>query len=316
MNLQSIIATMKDSNHILISAHTNPDGDAIGAMVGLGHFCKALNIPYAILLAEPLTYMPELLEGVNVTYSVDEPVDTFVALDCGNTARLVGYDDYFKDAKQTIIIDHHMTNDCYAMSNYVVKTASSTSELIFDLIQTAQMQLTIPMARALYTGLVTDTGGFMHSCTGSSTHLAAAKLIGTGFDFSELYHKLIHEKSFETIALQAKATEHLQKISELGIYLSYLTKEDMEKAQATKDDVASIVSFLKNIKGVQVIGLLYPTAHEGEYKLSTRSNEPYDVAMFCSQFGGGGHQRAAGATLTGTLEQVTKQVYEALQDLQ
>lgn len=314
MHLKDIAKQIMQAKHVLISAHTNPDGDAIGAMVAMGHFCARQNIPYTILLEEKPEKFSYLMEHVVTALAFTEEVDTVVALDCGNTARLVGYEDYFKKAKTTISIDHHITNEHYAQYECIEPNASSTSELVYHMVKGIEGSIDVEMGKALYTGMVTDTGGFMHSCTSPHTMQACAHLMGLGFDFSAIYHKLIHEKTLATLKLQGIAVNHLVEVKE-GIHLSYLTREEMMSLGATKDDVDGIVSFLKNISGVQVVAFLYPLHKANGYKLSTRSNAPYDMAVFCSQFGGGGHVRAAGATLGDTLAEELKRVEDSLRQL-
>ena len=215
------------------------------------------------------------------------------------------------DLKTTIVIDHHISNTAYGMFNYVIKDASSTSELIYDLISESALLMNKEMAVALYTGMLTDTGGFMHSCTSAETMHKCAELIRFDFDFSKLYHKLMHEKSLRTLQLQGYAIKHLKEVKP-GIYLSYLTKEDLDADHAQKSDVDTIVSFLKSIEHTEVVAFLYPHPKVAGYKLSTRSNPPYDVATFCAQFDGGGHIRAAGGTVLGTIDEATQAVEHAL----
>lgn len=314
MHLGEIIDSLKKATHVLISAHTNPDGDAIGAMVAMGHFCENLKIPYTILLEEAVPRFEYLTKHVHTATEVSEPIDTMLALDCGDVSRVVGYEAYFTKASITVSIDHHITNTAYAQYNYVKPEASSTSELVFDLIEAADVVLTKELAIALYTGILTDTGGFMHSCTSPRTLQIAAKLIEKDFNFSSLYHKLIHEKSLATIALQGRATNHLKQIRE-GIFMTYITEQDMSEVGATKEDIDSIVSFLKTIQGIEMIAFLYPLGTGDGFKLSTRSNPPYNVAAFCQQFGGGGHERASGATLKMPLEQAIQKIENALTEM-
>ena len=169
--------TIKAATHLTISAHTNPDGDAIGAMVAMGQICALLGKPYTVLLEEPVKKLSYLIDTCNWATSLEQPIDTFIALDCGDVDRLVGYNAYFKAAQTTINIDHHMTNAFYGAYNIVQKEASSTCEIIYQLACTLGLQINVPLGQALYTGLVTDTGGFMHNCTAPSTHLAVAKLM-------------------------------------------------------------------------------------------------------------------------------------------
>lgn len=315
MNLKAIGQCLKNASHVLISAHTNPDGDAIGAMVATGLLCAQCGVNYTLLLEEEVARFHYLLEGMPIASEVVGPIDTMIALDCGDTKRLIGYEAYFTKAKTTLLVDHHITNEYYAAHNYVVPEASSTCELIYDLIVSMEVPFTKAMAVALYTGMVTDTGGFMHSCTSPTTMRKCATLMEESFDFSSLYHKLLHEKSLTTLKLQSVAIDHLSCIKP-GVYLSYMTQGDLDEIGATKEHVDGIVSFLKSMEGTEVIGFIYPLPKESGYKLSTRSNAPYNVAAFCQQFGGGGHERAAGAMFGETLTIVREKVAEALRQLE
>ncbi|WP_053983890.1 DHH family phosphoesterase [Niameybacter massiliensis] len=309
-----VIETIKAAKHLTISAHTNPDGDAIGAMVAMGQICALMDKPYTILLEEPIKKLSYLIETCNWATSLEQSVDTFIALDCGDVDRLVGYKAYFKDAHTTINIDHHMTNTFYGAYNIVEKEASSTCEVVYQLVCALGLEINVPLGQALYTGLVTDTGGFMHNCTAPSTHLAAAKLIELDFDAPAIYRKLIHEKSLATVKLQGMAVSHLECLDEKGIYLATLSQDELVKSGATKEDVDGVVSYLKNIEGIEVMAFIYPKG-ESSYKLSMRANPPYDVASFCAQFGGGGHILAAGATIDGTLEGAAHLVKDKLKEM-
>lgn len=313
MDFNTIIKVIKDAQSIIISAHTNPDGDAIGAMVAVGHICAYYNKPYTILIEQPLVTYKHLLQDISHASHLESGADTFIALDCGDKERLVGYEAYFKEAIYTINIDHHVTNTSFAQYNYIDAKASSTSELVYRLIEEAQIPLNRELAAALYTGILTDTGGFMHSSTNPSTHLMAAELIKLPFNFSALYEKTLQEKTIETAKLQAQATSHMKQLAIAGIYLSHITSEEVTQIGASKEDMDGVISYLKTIKGVKLIAFIYPKeGQEHTYKLSMRSNPPYNVAAFCQSFGGGGHERAAGATLEGKLEEVLERVEQAV----
>lgn len=304
MNFDAVIKVLKSANHLLIAAHKSPDGDAIGAMVGLGQICKNLDISYTILLEEVPERYQYLTDTVCVASEYTGDYDVFVSLDCGDAERLGIFEPYMKSARTTINIDHHVTNTKFAQYNVVDPEGSSTSELVFDLIEALEMPLTVEFSKAIYTGIVTDTGGFMHPCTNPSTHRVAAKLIEQPFDASSLYHKLIHAKSLKTMQLEKVAMDHLEPLAEGNIMLSYFKQSDLDALGANKNDLEGIINTIKNIEGTQIAVLLYPISGEAGYKLSLRSNAPYDVAEVAKIWNGGGHIRAAGATILGTLDEI------------
>ena len=313
MVFEHITKIIDEAKYIGISAHTNPDGDAIGAMVAMGRFCQNKGVDYTLLLEKPTPLM-DFFEGeINVSYTTEvlPIIDCFIGLDCGNVDRLVGYKEYFKKVGTSICIDHHQTSESYATQNYIQPEASSTSELVYEYITGTGQPLDEVIAKALYMGIVTDTGGFMHQCTSARTHEITAQLMQYSFDFSTLYYKVLKETTYETIKLQGIVSTRLEKLTDTGVYFSYLTQEDIEAVHATKDDLSSLVSFLKNIQGVECIAFVYPLQTQ-TYKLSMRANPPYNVAAFCEQFGGGGHQLASGASLNGDLETVINRLKKAI----
>ena len=316
MTIKMILEIIKNAQSIVISAHTNPDGDAIGAMVAMGHLCAYYKKTYTILLEQPSQRFSKLFEKCHYTMQLNDEVnsvDTFIAVDCGNLERLVGHETYFQKAKNTINVDHHISNTQFAQYNYVDAQASSTSELIYRVLKEGHIPINVEMAEALYIGLLTDTSGFRHSCTNPSTLLAAAELIQLPFNFSKVYENTLCEQSLATAKLQAKAVERIKQLGKKGIYLTYITFEDLIQSEASKEDIDGVVNYLKTIRGIELIAFIYPKEPDTQtYKVSMRSNPPFNVATFCEQFKGGGHERAAGATLKGTLEEVLKRIEDAI----
>ncbi|MEG0500643.1 MAG: bifunctional oligoribonuclease/PAP phosphatase NrnA [Cellulosilyticaceae bacterium] len=314
MKLKRIIDSIEASKHILMGGHISPDGDAIGSLIGMVGICRFFHIPYTIIIEEIPSKYNYLVQNINIQSNFDGEYDTFIALDCGDVERLGIYQEYFNKAKLTINIDHHHTNTGFGKLNYVQKDGSSTSELVFNLIQRAKVPLTEEIAKAIYTGLVFDTGGFMHPCTKSSTHLAAAKLLELPIDYSLIYHHIIHARTLKTIRMQGVLAQNMVFLSNGEIIMSYVTKEQMEQYGASKEDIDGVVNYVKNIEGVCVAAFIYPV-NDNTYKLSLRSIAPYDVAAICKEFGGGGHIRAAGVTLTGELTEVLEKIQASLMTL-
>ncbi len=310
--IQDIINVIKFSDHILLAAHENPDGDAMGALVGMANICKFFNASYTVLLERIPQEYDFLMNSISVGQDFQGTYDTFISLDCGDAERLGSFRSYFQKAKNKVNIDHHETNNDFGDYNYVQKDASSTSELIFNLIDQSGIALNESMCKAIFVGIVADTGGFMHSCTKSSTHEAVAKLLQIPFDFSTIYYQLIHQKTEKTVLLQAIAVGRLVKLCDGKVFITYINEQDLETCDATREEASGIVSYIKNIRGCEVAVFIYPGSTADTYKISLRSNAPYDVAKLASQFGGGGHVRASGATIKGQLSEVLDTVKQRL----
>lgn len=306
-----MINAIKDSKGIVLGAHINPDGDAVGALVGMATLCGFLHIPYQVMLENVPENFKELLEDIELNDTVTIDYDTFISVDCGDVDRLGKYKGLFEQAAVTINIDHHETNTYFADLNEVHADASSSCEVVYEIIKEAKCPLTQSLVSGLYTGILTDTGGFMHPCTSARTHQIVAELLQVPFDFTKIYYNQMVAKSEIATIMESVAIGHLSQLNNKSMYLAYVTAEEMKEKGATKEDLGSIVSQVKNIKGCEVAIFIYPIEEE-KYKVSFRSNAPYDVAKIATIFGGGGHIRAAGATLNGTLEQVIEHVCKAL----
>ena len=310
----TILSQIKSAKGIILGAHTNPDGDAVGALVGMATLCGFLHIPHQILLEKIPYEFDDLLENMPVAQEVSIPYDTFISVDCGDLERLGKFKENFEKAEVTINIDHHGTNTFFAQYNEVQRNASATCEVVYDLVCLAGCPLTEPLVRSLYTGILTDTGGFMHSSTTARTHEIVSSLMKIPFAFTKVYYKHLYEKSKTALIMEAIAVSHMEQLWDKPYYMTYVTTEEMVTHGATKEDLGAIVSSIKNIKGCDLAVFMYPL-DEQHYKVSFRSNPPYDVAALCVNLGGGGHIRAAGVTMEGHFDEVVSRIHEALKQV-
>ena len=311
---ETIINQIKLAKGIVLGAHTNPDGDAMGALVGMATLCGFLHIPHQILLEKIPQDFEDLLVGIPVGLEASIDYDTFISVDCGDIERLGKFREDFEKAENTINIDHHGTNTFFAQYNEVQRNAAASCEIVYDLVCLAGCPLTEPLVRSLYTGILTDTGGFMHSSTTARTHEIVAELMKIPFPFTKVYYKYMYEKSKTATIMEAIAIGHMEQLWDKPYYMTYITLEEMEEQGANKEDLGHIVSSIKNIKGCDLAIFMYPLDAD-HYKVSFRSNPPYDVAQLASKLGGGGHIRAAGATIEGHFEEVMTYVHEALRQV-
>lgn len=311
---ETIINQIREAKGIILGAHTNPDGDAVGALVGMATLCGFLHIPYQIVVEKIPQDFEDLLQGMNVSTEATLAHDTFISVDCGDAGRLGKFQEVFDQADITINIDHHGTNTFFAQYNEVQKQAAASCEIIYEIIKLARCPLTESLVRSLYTGILTDTGGFMHSSTSAHTHEIVAELMKVPFPFTKIYYKNMYEKSKCAAQMEAIAIARMEQLWDKPYYLTYVTTEEMQQHEVGKEDLGGIVSSLKNIKGCDLAIFIYPL-DELHCKVSFRSNPPYDVASLAAQFGGGGHIRAAGATLDGTIKSSVDSIKQALKQV-
>lgn len=296
---------IKGARSIGISGHIRPDGDCVGSAMALYLYLQKITeagTEVSIYLEQPPETFGVIkgIEQIQTEASEDKVYDVFFALDC-EKSRLGFAEKLFEQAKKTINVDHHISNLGCGRVNYVVPTASSTSELIYDLLDKEQMDRDIAMA--IYTGIIHDTGVFQYSNTSPKTMRIGADLLEYGFDFSTLIEESFYQKTYWQNQIMGRAL--LESIMFLNgrCIVSAVDRKLMEFYHATPKDLDGIVNQLKIIKGVECAVFMYETDNL-EYKVSMRSTDRVDVAKVASYFGGGGHKKAAGCTMKGTFHDV------------
>lgn len=306
MKLTEII---NGASTIGISGHIRPDGDCTGSTMALYLYLQKISKggKVQLFLENKLENMKNLkyLDEVDTEYSWKGGFDVFFALDCAKD-RLGKAEKFFEEAKITVNIDHHISNkDGCAKYNYVEPQASSTCELVYELIKQDENELTYEermdqdIAMALYVGMIHDTGVFQYSNVTPRTLNDAAELIRFGFDFPKIIQESFYQKSYVQTQIMGQAILESIVFMEGRCAVSCISKKWMDFYQVRPSDLDGIVNQLRNIKGVNCAIFMYELGTM-EYKVSIRSDELVDVSKISSYFGGGGHVRAAGCTMQGT----------------
>lgn len=299
--MKKILEELTTSSKIAISGHVRPDGDCIGACMGLYLYLKKA-LPQAavdVYLEQPADIFSCIkgIEQVKTDCSADLIYDVCIAVDTVST-RMGEAEKYFRTAKKTINIDHHISNAAgCGQVNYIRPDASSASELVYELLDEAWMDADI--AQAIYIGIIHDTGVFQYSNTTPHTLEIAAGLVGYGFDFPRLIDETFYEKTYVQNQILGRALLESILIMDGRCIVSGISQKTMDFYGVTPRDLEGIVSQLRMTKGVECAIFMYQTAFL-EYKVSLRSNGRVDVARVAAIFGGGGHVRAAGCTMSGT----------------
>ena len=318
--MRKILEELGSRDTIAIGGHVRPDGDCVGSCMGMYLYLKKA-LPDAqidVYLEKPADIFDCIhgIEDVRTDCSKDCVYDVFIVLDTSKE-RLGDAEKYFRTAKKTINVDHHISNasGCGDV-NYCKPDASSASELVYELLEEKYMDAEI--AKALYLGIVHDTGVFQYSNTTPDTLRIAAKLLAYGFDFSKLIDETFFEKTYVQNQVLGRALLESIRFMDGRCIFSSIDLKTMEFYKVVPKDLDGIVSQLRITKGVECAIFLYQTKTL-EYKVSLRSNGKVDVATIASYFGGGGHVRAAGCTMQGTVhdcvnnlsEQIEKQLIKA-----
>lgn len=297
-----------------ISGHIRPDGDCVGSCMGM-YLYLSKNYPDARVDVFLESIPPELefikdSDKANKDYTTDiDSYDLFIALDCGKD-RLGNAEGFFDAAKNTVNIDHHISNPGTGNVNYIVPTASSACELVYTVIDTDKMDEDI--AKSLYTGMVTDTGVFKYSCTSPKTMEIAAKLIGYGFDFGSLIDHVFYEKTYLQNQILGRALLESILLMNGKCIVSVVSRQTMDFYGATSNDMDGIVNQMLLTIGVGCSIFMYEE-EPMTYRVSLRSDGSVDVSKVAKIFGGGGHMRAAGCTVNGTQHDVINNITKYIQ---
>lgn len=291
-----------------ISGHIRPDGDCVGSTMAVYNYIA--------------TYYPEIkvdvyLESIpNVfhflkhtdkiqTTSEDKEYDLFIVLDCGDKERLGSNAKYFELAKHTLCIDHHASNQAFAEENYIIPDASSTCELVYNMMETDK--ITKEIAECLYTGIVHDTGVFQYSCTSAQTMNIVGILMEKGINYPKIVDDTFYTKTYDQNRILGYALLNSKLYLDGKVILTYLTRENMEEFHCTPKELDGIVNQLRVTKDTVVAVFLYET-EDGSFKASFRVNGEFNVAEIALVFGGGGHIKAAGCNIFGEIDEVISRI--------
>lgn len=311
---------LKDAETIAIGGHIRPDGDCVGSSVGLYQYIKDNyeDKRVDVYLEEiPETYQfLEAAQEIHHEIPKDMEYDLFICLDCGDQERLGFSEPLFERAKHTFCIDHHVSNTGFAEDSYVVPDASSTSELVYNLMDYEKISL--ETANALYLGIVHDTGVFQYSCAAPSTFRMAANLLEKGVDAPSLIQDTYYEKTYAQNQILGRALLESILFMDGTCIATYITKKTMDFYGVDAKDLEGIVSQLRVTKGVETAIFMYELEPR-VYKVSLRSKNMIDVSKIAKYFGGGGHKKAAGLTMAGTpydvINNLSKQIEEQMESL-
>ena len=305
---EQLVTELRSSHRFVLTTHENPDGDALGSLVAMHEILTRLGKDSVMFMAAdefplPYEYRFFVLEGLVSVPPEDLRDRTIVFLDCGNIDRNPG--DALKfDGAHILNIDHHHDNTCFGTINWVIPEASCTAELVWDLMRDLGVEPTLPIAEALYVGLVTDTGRFMYENTGTRAHVMAAELIEAGVDVHEIYRRLYEGIPYGKLELLARALAHVSRYDDGRLTITHLTAEDFAQTGAEENYSEGVVDHLRSVEGTAVAAVvrdLLGTEAGGRRKVSLRAtDERVDVSRIARARGGGGHRQAAGFVTDGS----------------
>lgn len=321
---QTIIDTLARCKSVLITTHVRPDGDALGSTAGLALGLRRKGIASEILL---LTHLPSKYAFVHqdagvTSYDVERGwptafdvnrFDAVVIVDTGTWSQLPGLKEHLTNyAKPKLVIDHHLTQEDWATHKLVDTKAAAACEVVANVLKQWDIPIDKEIASALYVGLVADTGWFQYSNTTPATMRLGAELMETGIDTDKVYQALYQNERKERLAIQTRALKSLELLADGKLAVMQIKKEDFLETAASVNDTEGLINIPLQVRDVEVSILFNEQPTGGPIRVSLRSKGKVDVAAFAQQFGGGGHARAAGLKVDGTLMDARSQVSEAM----
>ncbi|MBB6216524.1 phosphoesterase RecJ-like protein [Anaerosolibacter carboniphilus] len=313
MRDKKFVEAIEKGEHILILPHILPDGDTIGSSLALFLAFKKMGKDPWILLTDDIPYNLRFLPVryiIRETSKIPTP-DIVISIDCSDLDRLGTRSQYIHNANRSINIDHHITNTLFADLNIVEPEAAATGEIIYSLIEAMGMDMDSEIATCLYTAISTDTGSFKYSNTTSRTHEIAADLLRNGIVLNDITTEVYQNKPSYQVKLLSAVLSTLEFHYEGQLAVLHVTEDMLNNTGAIPADTDGLIEYARDIKGVEV-GILLKELNPGEIKVGLRSKYQIDVSKIAGEFGGGGHSKASGCTIYGSIEDAKNKLIRAL----
>lgn len=297
-----------------IAGHIRPDGDCVGSCMALYLYIKEnypeIQADVYLDHPKPVFHHIDCIDEIKMQADGPKTYDLFVTCDVSARDRLALAGDYFEQAGKTACIDHHVSNKGFAEENYIRGEVSSACEVLYGLLDPEKVGRSV--ATAIYTGMAHDTGVFQYSSTSPETMRIAGKLMETGFDFSRIIDESFYQKTYLQTQIMGRVLAESIMLLDGRCIVGCVKKKDMDFYGVEGKDLDGIVSQLRLTQGVEVAMFLYEVQSQ-VFKVSLRSNGAVDVSKIAVYFGGGGHMRAAGCDLSGSMYDVINNVSEQVE---
>lgn len=310
---QTLLNDLIHKNNLLLVAHAKPDGDTLGATLALSSFLKSKNIPHDLFCADTppayFSYLPHIHTFLHDIHTLDlSSYDGIVCLDHGSLkqSQIEQHLNAYTHEHSHITcynIDHHISNESFGHCNFVVPEASSTCEVLYHIFKTSGVPITQQMATCLMTGIITDTGNFTNSATQQSSLDVASDLVRLGAKIPEISQHTLRNKTIPSLNLWGEVFSRLVINPRYQLAYTVVTQEDFETLGVTPESLDGLVNFLAGLQGVRFVLLLTQTQADIIKGSLRTTDDTLNVSDLAKIWGGGGHTKAAGFTLSGNLIQ-------------
>ncbi len=310
LTLRKCARYLKKHDNYIILTHASPDGDTLGSAYALYYGLKEIGKCASVICPDIIPQKYDYF--ARITDHVSHENSTIVAVDVADKRLLGGLQEEFGDIVD-LDIDHHISNTKFAKNLYLDADASATAEIIFELLTLMRIDINDITAKALYTGIATDTGSFKYATVTAKTHIIAAMLHEYNINASEINRLMFDTKSKRLLELERQVLKTAEFHFDDKCMLLCVTAEMQKKTGCSGTELEGIAVISRSVEGVKV-GLTLKQIGDEEFKVSVRTYHPIDASEICKKLGGGGHKGAAGATVTGNLEEAKQKVLQAVKE--
>ena len=311
--VKQIADLIRRTDHFLVASHANPDGDAIGSTVALGHILSALGKDFCLY---NISGLPSQFDWLHLPAPINNclcgsEANWIFVLDCGSEHRVGPELHQIMASRPMANVDHHLGNPNFGQFNWVDDSYPAVAAMMADLADELGVPLTGALAEAVYLGIVTDTGFFTFDNTDPRVMELAARLIRLGLKPGFVNAKIRNQWSVSRFRLWGESFATTEMFFGGKVAMAYVTQDMMERTGTTAADCEEIVNFLRRLRGTRAAGILREEP-DGAFKFSLRSTGPDNVQAVAALFDGGGHRNASGGTIADSLDSAKNRLVKAL----
>lgn len=318
VSLELLVEEFRASGPLLLTSHVHPDGDAVGSLLGLYHFLRALGkTDVQCVLSDPPPRVYRTLPGADKIKACDGeigPYDTLVVVDVSSLERTGEAAQFAVPGKKVIVVDHHLEENPDGTLGFIDASYAAVGEIIAELFRVAEVPITAEAAHCAYVAQITDTGGYRYSNTNARSHRIASDLLETGLNVAAINGEVFDQISVNKFEMLRRALARAKFAAGGRVAYSNVSYEDLEEIGGDKEDMNGLVNHLRNIAGVQA-GILFNAPKAGVTKVSLRSGPALNASEFMREFDGGGHAAAAGATIEREMAEVRSEMLARLEEV-
>lgn len=310
IDVKECVSLLKEYDNYLILTHRNPDGDTLGSAFALHRALSKLNKKSMVRCGDPIhPKYSYLWDGID---NNDIEFDKIIAVDVADK-KLLGEDFENKYGDNVFLcIDHHLSNREYA-ENLLLEDRAAAAVIIYEIVREMDIEFTPEIANCVYTGLATDTGCFLFSNTTPTVHRIAADVMEKGADYTFINRLMFETKTLSYLRLEQMAVSSIESHFDGKCAIMMVTRKMIKESGSSASDCDGIAAIPRKIEGVK-IAVTIRERHDGSYKVSLRTVEPYDAAKICANFGGGGHHAAAGCDFNCSIDEVKSALLKVIKE--